>query len=347
MNSSFAAERYDFTPLPFIPFSNTGGEALNNNGVVAGGIANSDGSVSLAQWSKGVLTDLGVPPGLPSHDFNIPRVFGINDGGAVVGTIRTSAGDIPSRWFIYDQGRFTVLPLADPTDRGGAAIGINNRGEVVGYDHTSSNSVVGWLWSNGAYSRLPVSGTSTTALGINSSGSIIGNRRFRFIRRLLTGQLRSKGELGYVVSHGKTQYLTGFVYAINELGEAAGGCVSEGQTMATVFRNGIATAILSLPSHAVGINSAASVVGSYQPAGYSRRHLFRWSAHAGAFDLTPDGYVSAEAAAINNQGDILGFGETVSGKSQYFLLTPDPNGELTPKALITTPHKVFLADPRR
>jgi uncharacterized membrane protein len=335
MNSCFAAERYDFTPLPFIPFSNTGGEALNNNGVVVGGIANSDGSVALAEWSKGVLTNLGVPPGLPSRDFNIPRVFGINDRGAVVGTVHTSAGDLPSRWFIFDQGRFTVLPLADPTDLGGAAIGINNRGEVVGYDHTSSNRVIGWLWSNGAYSRLPVSGTNTAALAINSSGTIIGNRRFRLIRRLLTGQLRSKGDRGYVLSNGTAQYLTGFVYAINEQGEAAGGSASDGQTLATVFKNGIATVILSLPSHAVGINSAASVVGSYQPAGYGRKHLFGWSANAGAFDLTPDGYHYAEAAAINNRGDILGFGETVSGKSGYFLLTPDPNGELTPKALIT------------
>jgi uncharacterized membrane protein len=346
MNSCFAAERYAFTPLPFIPFSNTGGEALNNNGVVVGGIANSDGSVSLAEWSKGVLTNLGVPPGLPSRDFNIPRVFGINDCGAVVGTIRTSAGDIPSRWFIYDRGRFTVLPLADPTDLGGAAIGINNRGEVVGYDHTSSNRVIGWLWSNGAYSRLPVSGSSTAALGINASGTIIGNRRLRLIRRLLTGQLRSKGERGYVLSNGtaqsplgtsplpRLQYLTGFVYAINEQGEAAGGSVSDGQTMPTVFKNGIATVILGLPGFAVGINSAASVVGSYLPAGNSRKHLFRWSADAGAFDLTPDGYHYAEPAAINNRGDILGFGETVSGKSEYFLLTPAPNGELTPKALI-------------
>ena len=342
MNSCFADERYDFTPLPFIPFSNTGGEALNNNGVVVGGIANSDGSVSLAEWSKGVLTDLGVPPGLPSHEFNIPRVFGINDSGAVVGTVRTSAGDLPSRWFIYDRGRFNVLPLADPTDLGGAAIGINNRGEVVGYDHTSSNRVTAWLWSNGAYSRLPVSGTSATALAINAGGTIIGNRRFRLIRRLLTGQLRFKGERGYVQSHGTTQYLTGFVYAINELGEAAGGSVSEGQTLATVFNNGIATVILGLPSFAVGINSAASVVGSYQPAGYSQKHLFRWSANAGAFDLTPHGYISAEAAAINNRGDILGFGETVSGKSEYFLLTPDPHGVLTPQA-VTAPQTRGMA----
>ena len=337
MNSCFAAERYEVTALPFIPFSNTGGEALNNNGVVVGGIANTDGSVSLAQWSNGVLTNLGVPPGIPSREFNIPRVFGINDCGAVVGTIHTSAGDLPSRWFICERGRFTVLPLADPTDLGGAAIGINNRGEVVGYDHTSRNSLTAWLWSNGIYSRLPVSGTSTAALGINSSGTIIGNRRLRLIRRLLTGQLRSTGERGYVLSHGTTQYLAGFVNAINDLGEAAGGSMSDGQAMATVFKNGIATVILSLPSSAVGINSAASVVGSYQPAGYNRRHLFRWSSDSGAFDLTPDGYHSAEAAAINDRGDILGFGETVSGKSQYFLLTPDPNGGLTPAALITAP----------
>jgi probable HAF family extracellular repeat protein len=335
MNSCFAAERYDLTPLPFIPFSNTGGEALSNNGVVAGGIANSDGSVSLAEWSKGVLTNLGVPPGIPSPDFNRPRVFGINDYGAVVGTIHTSAGDLPSRWFIYDRGCFTVLPLADPTDLGGAAIGINNRGEVVGYDHTSSNRLVAWLWSNGAYSGLPVSGTSTVALGINSSGTIIGNRRLRFIRRLLTGQLRYAGERGYVLSHGATQYLTGFVNAINDRGEAAGGSILNGQAIATVFNNGIATAILSLPSSAVGINSAARVVGSYQPAQGDRRRLFRWSANSGAVDLTPDGYRSAEAAAINDRDDILGFGETLSGESRYFLLRPDPNGGLTPKALIT------------
>jgi hypothetical protein len=337
MYSPPAAERYDVTPLPFIAFSNTGGEALSNNGVVAGGIANSDGSVSLAAWSQGVLTDLGVPPGLPSHDFNKPRVFGINNSGSIVGTIHTAAGDLPSRWFIYDRGHFTVLPLADPTDLGGAAIGINDRGQVVGYDHTSSNKLIGWLWSDGAYHRLRVRGTNTAALGINCNGTIIGNRSLSFMRRLLTGQLRRTGDRGYVLSDGATQYLTGFVYAINELGEAAGGSTANGQAMATVFKNGIASVILGLPSYAVGINGSAQVVGFYQPAGHQRRHLFIWSASSGAFDLTPSGYVSAQAAAINNRGDVLGFGETVSGRSQYFLLTPARRGVLTPKALITAP----------
>jgi probable HAF family extracellular repeat protein len=335
VHSPLAAERYGVIPLPFMPFSNTGGEALSNNGVVAGGIANSDGSVSLVQWCKGVLTELGVPPGLPTRDFNRPRVFGINAAGAIVGTVHTSAGDLPSRWFICDRGRFTVLPLARPTDLGGAAIGINNRGQVVGYDHTSRNRLSGWLWSDGAYSSLPVSGSSTAALGINSRGTIIGNRTLGFAQRLLTGRIKCSGQRGYVLSHGTTRHLHGFVYAINDLDEAAGGCTADGKAMATVFRDGLATVILNLPSSAVGINSCGNVVGSYQPAGHERRHLFIWNADSGAFDLTPGGYVSAEAAAVNDRGEVLGFGETVSGQSQYFLLAPDPAGALTPKALIT------------
>jgi uncharacterized membrane protein len=345
-HSPHAAQRYEVTPLPFIPFSNTGGEALNDNGVVAGGIDHADGSVSLAQWSRGVLTDLGVPPGIPSRDFNRPRVFGINDSGVIVGTVHTAAGDLPSRWFVYERGRFTVLPLADPTDLGGAAIGINNRGEVVGYDRAASNNVIAWRWSDGAYSRLPISGTNTAALGINSSGTIIGNRTPSRIRRLLTGQFRPRFESGYVLSNGRTQHLRGFVYALNDLGDAAGGSTSDGIAMATLFKNGSATVILSLPSFAVGINSSAEVVGSYQPAGYDRRHLFMWSQSSGALDLTPSGHRSAEAAAINDRGEVLGFGETLTGRCEYFLLTPDANGVLTPKAIVGPPHAAPANGPR-
>jgi uncharacterized membrane protein len=333
----YAAERYDVTPLPLMPFSNTGGEALSNTGVVAGGIANPDGSVSVAEWSDGVLTNLGVPPGVPSHDFNKPRVFGINDAGEIVGTLHTAAGETPSRSFIYSRGHFTVLPLVDPTDLGGAAIGINSRDEVVGYDRTSGHNFKGWLWSKGVYTPLPVSGTNTAALGINSTGTIIGNRTLNLIQRLFAGQICCGDEHGYVVSHGTAQYLSGFVYAINDLGEAAGGSTSEGNALATVYRNGIATVILSLPSSAVGINSSGSVIGSYQLAGSKRRHLFIWSANSGAFDLTPEGYRSAEAAAINNRGEVLGFGETQAGTSQYFLLTPAASGVLIPQTLNTSP----------
>lgn len=335
MYAGFARQRYDVTSLPFIPFSDTGGEALSSTGAVVGGIHNPDGSVSLAEWFKGELTTFGAPPGLPSRDFNRLRVFGTNGSGAIVGTVHTSAGNLPSRAFLYDRGRFTVLPLMDPTDLGGAAVGVNSRGEIVGYDHTSGNRTTAWLWSNEAYSSLPISGTNVVAFGINTGGTIIGNRTLGFLRRLLTGQFKRTGQRGYVLSQGTARHLNGFAYAINDLGEAAGGSPSGGEAMAAVFKNGSATVILNLPSAAVGINSAADVVGFYHPAGCNLRRLFIWSANSGAFDLTPDGYRSAQAAAINDQGQVLGFGETVGGERPYFLLTPDPHGVLTPKELMT------------
>ncbi|MBS0379667.1 MAG: hypothetical protein JSS29_14380 [Proteobacteria bacterium] len=324
-------------PLPFMPFSGTGGEALNDNGAVAGGIANPDGSVSLATWADGVLTDLGTPPGVPHQDFDRPRVFGMNRAGAIVGTVHTAAGDLPSRWFIYERGCFTVLPLPDPTDLGGGAIGINSRGEVVGYHHTARNTQIGWSWRDGRYTRLPVAGINTVALGINSSGAIIGNRSLGLARRLLAGEVFDKGERGYVLDRGTVRFLPGFVYAINDLGEAAGGSRTRGNSLATVFRGGRSSVIVNSPSYAVGINGATEVVGFYQPAGHAHRRLFMWSDDCGALDLTPAGYRRAEAAAINNRGDVLGFGETLAGRSEYFLLTPAEDGVLAPAALLGTP----------
>jgi len=330
------AERYRVTTLPFTTPDSI---ALNNHGVVTGGIVNPDGSISLGKWSAGVLTNLGAPAGLP-NGFNRVRPFGINDSGAIVGGIYTSAGEWPARAFVHRNGSYTVLPLLHPADLGGVAIGINDRGEVVGFDRASNHKTQGWRWSDGAYATLPVRGANTVAVGINSSGTIVGYRSVNFIQRLLAGQFRRSGQMGYVLSHGTTQYLNGPVHAINDLGVAAGASTSFGHVMttrsksdavATVFKDGVATWILSLPSAAFGINSAGDVIGSYRAESGSR--AFTWNSNAGAFDITPAGYRSAVAAAINNRGDILGYGETASGAPQDFLLTPDLDRELMPTAV--------------
>jgi probable HAF family extracellular repeat protein len=324
-----STERYGVTRLPFtIPDS----LALNNEGVVTGAIVNPDGSISVGKWSKGALTDLGRPPDLHGG-FDRVRPFGINDSGAIVGGIYTSAGEWPARAFVHREGSYVVLPLLQPTDVGGVAIGINDRGEVVGFDRTSNHDTRGWLWSDGAYTSLRVSGASTVAVAINSSGAVVGYRQVNYIRRLLTGQFRRSGNLGFVSSHGTTRYFNGPVHAINVLGVAAGASTSrhpmttrwKREVTATVFKDGIATSILSFPSAAFGINSAGDVIGSYRAGSGSR--AFKWSPRSGAFDITPAGYRSAVAAAINNRGDILGYGETASGASEDFLLTPDTDGE--------------------
>jgi probable HAF family extracellular repeat protein len=316
------SQNYDVTPLPFADYPSI--LALNDNGVVVGEIANPDGSVSLGEWSHGTLTNLGMPAGLPS-EFDFVQPSAINDSGTIVGTVRTQAGGGTAYSFMYSQGSFTVLPLATPTSTGGIATAINNSGQIVGYDSNSSNGNQAWLWSKGAYTILPVAGDST-ALGINSHGTIIGN-------------IIGNGERGYVLAGGTVQYLSEGVNAINDAGVAVG---SNG--FATVARNGTETPILSVPSSAYGINAAGEVVGFYSPYGIGT-HLFIWDSSSGAHDLTPDGYENAAPLAINDQGDIIGYGQTASGTYQDFLLTPDPNGELTLKDLITSPVPTGVPEP--
>jgi hypothetical protein len=321
-----SAQSYDVTALPFTPAS----LALNDAGVVAGGIAEPGGSVSLAEWSQGVLTNLGAPTGLPGG-LDIMQPFGINNGGEIVGTIHGAQGGAPSVSFIYGQGGFTVLPLVNSTDIGAVATGINNGGQVVGYDvmSPSNGGLQPWLWYKDAYSSVPVAASYATALGINASGTIIGNR-------LVDGQ---SGERGYISGGGTTEYLTvGALNAINDAGVAVGVSSSTGtqpQT-ATVFKNGIATSILSVDSSAFGINSAGDVVGFYQPNGVNGPRVFLWDPHMGALDLTPGGYLFAAPLAINSSGEIVGYGQTTAGVYQDFLLTPDPHGVLTPKPIVPT-----------
>jgi hypothetical protein len=323
---------YDVTTLPFTVKT---GVLINNSGLVVGGILNPNGSISLGDWSDGVLTNLGAPSGLPSN-FNVVQPIGMNNAGAIVGAVRTPIGGVPSLAFLYSSGIFTVLPPVNSADSGNLATAINSGGKIVGYDLTAANGTQPWLWSNGAYSSVPVSGISATALGINSSGTILGNR----VTNCCSGQS------GYLSENGTTQYLTGALNALNNAGEATGVSHSVGLPQnAIIFRDGITTSILSVPSSGFGINSAGDVVGFYQPNGFNGPRVFLWEPHLGALDLTPAEYLFAVALAINSSGDIVGYGETTAGAYQDFLLTPDPHGTLTATELLTSPPPSGVPEP--
>jgi PEP-CTERM motif len=315
------SQNYDVTTLPFVDFN----VALNDNGVIAGEILNPDGSVSLAEWSHGTLANLGVPSGL-SGTITYVDSAGINDSGTIVGNVGTSTGFAAP--FIYSNGTFTLLPPVSPLAGPGYANSINNLGQIVG-GANGPKGEQGWLWSNGTYTSLPVVDDNTSALRINSSGTIVGNHYPNCCTQAA----------GYILSGSTVQYLSGGVNAINDAGVATG---SNG--MATVIHNGTETPILNLPSSGAAINSAGEIVGYYIPAATGVAQAFLWNPKSGAFDVTPngygvtaDGYGNAEGVAVNDQGDILGVGVTATGHVQDFLLTPDANGALIPIPLDTVP----------
>lgn len=100
------------------------------------------------------------------------QVFGINNNGQIVGT--ASVDGIESIGFIYDIGTatFTVLPNFPGANTG--AVGISDRGVVVG-GADDGVTAIGTILDNGAFSTFsyPVS-IFTQARGINSPGLVTG-----------------------------------------------------------------------------------------------------------------------------------------------------------------------------
>src|ERR1700730_11840976 len=115
---------------------------ITNNGLV-GGSTMSNGRMHAVLWYKGRKMDIG------THGLGGPNsaAFGVNERGQAVGQAQTSVpnsedfcgfnayGLSPSATaclpFLWQYGVMTKLPTLGGAN--GAAIMINNRGEVVGY----------------------------------------------------------------------------------------------------------------------------------------------------------------------------------------------------------------------
>jgi probable HAF family extracellular repeat protein len=113
-------------------------------------------------------------PGLPVD--GIP--FGLNDAEAVVGIYYVP---IPSegRGFLYRRGQMMDLlcPATETEYCAAFALGINNRGQVVGSYEEAVPHTRPFMWEDGSYvalPELPWVHTTVRATGINARGDVIG-----------------------------------------------------------------------------------------------------------------------------------------------------------------------------
>lgn len=224
-------------------------------------------------WQSGNITYVGECGG-SSH------VNAINNVGLVAGF------DIQHP-FVWQNGSITYLSTLSSSNSYSNALGINDRGQVVGFSTTSIGKQPAVLWQNSRIKDLGTlpSGSNSQALGINKAGKVVGwSDTSSGSKHAVLWQNRQINDLGTL--DGNPTIAT----AINNRGTVVG------------YSSSLDNYNIEVPLHAfVWINGKLTDLNSLLPAN--------------------SGWQLTAAYGINDRGQIVG-GGTKDGRVRAFLLTP-------------------------
>lgn len=151
-------------------------------------------------------------------------------------------------------------------------------------------------------------GSSAMATALNAFGQAAGT-------------LTSPSGSIYAISFpGMTNLGAGEANGINNAGQIAGTQQIGGQTYATVWSNGVATAVAGAGSYAMAINNSGNVAGMVVNYGEGSAFV---SQNGTVVDLgTFSGGWWSAAYGLNDEGQAAGYGMTASGDFRAFIWTP-------------------------
>jgi uncharacterized membrane protein len=142
---------------------------VNDYGVVAGHILNSQHLLHACYWSKGGFTDLGVPFGQQS------TVRALNNAGDIVVDSWQESGIYHT--YIYRNGQYTPINNDLASIRNSYATHMNEGGMVVGALVMPDLTQTAYLWQNGVRTLLPTphGKNCPSAQAVNSTGIVVGS----------------------------------------------------------------------------------------------------------------------------------------------------------------------------
>ena len=310
------AQYYATTDLTALGGSFSICSALNNSGTVVGYANFAGGSFAFSD-AGGSLVNLGAPP--TAEESN---ALAINNAGTIAG-VATYAGDQwgNDRLVSFNGGTVSYLGFS-PSGGNIVVTAINDSGTIVGYsfDTSSSPKQHAFAYSGGsvtALGNLP-GGTYSLATGINNAGTIVGWADDASGHQAVTFSGGTVSPLGLSAPS--------YAYAINNAGTVIGNETLGGLFRGVSFSNGVITDLGTLPGGSTtlpaAINSAGTIVGTTETAGGGAPHAFIYSNGTLAdlsLRVTIPGVANIEPIAINDEGQILVYGEDTS---KAYLLTP-------------------------
>ncbi len=355
LKTAIAQTTYTVTDLGTLGGTFGVATGINNKGW-ADGNANLPGDTKQHDflWIEGLKIDLGTLGGPNSGEFAHARP---NERGQVVGHAETSTPDpngedfcffgthlicLP---FLWQNGVMTPLPTLGGDN--GAALDINNRGQVVGVaENTTLDPAcptptlhdLPVLWENGEIQELPTfpGDPDGYALTINDNGQAVGGSGinftcFGFFNNSVHAVLWQNGTVTDLGNLGGT--MNNLAFNINNQGQVVGESDLPGDTTTHAFLwteddgiQDLGTLPVDFSSIALGINSKGQVVGlSFDASGNMRPFLWQNGVMTDLNTLIPAGSPLFLLAPfnINSRGQIAGCAlQTSTGEIHTFLATP-------------------------
>jgi hypothetical protein len=221
------------------------------------------------------------------------------------------------------------------------AVSVNARGEVAGYGVTGSGER-GFLWSGGGITEiLPPGASGARAFWVNGQGDVAGTAIIGGVSRAFLyrggayldpapgwtfsealhvgedGTVAGTGEFGaYVSRNGVVELLPGFSVAVGA--NAAGQILGSAENTAKLFLPGKGYLNIRPPGAGFavprGINESGLVAVSSVEADSEKGFVY-----SGGFYvfMTPTGWSSSNAMAINNHAQVVGYGDSPAGRRSF------------------------------
>jgi uncharacterized membrane protein len=175
-----------FTTFTYPGAPKTTGLGVNSRGDIAGTFLDSGGKGHGFLLADGRFTEIAIDGGVDVYAYDI------NDSGVVLGRYE----DVDTHeWvnFLWRDGKHVTLPL--PTVAWAEAVGLNDRGEVVGHfvkAGDDTNHMIGFLYWKGSFTAVdyPQANAMACFQGISDTGDVVGHVQ---LGQIVYGTIWAKG----------------------------------------------------------------------------------------------------------------------------------------------------------